>query len=240
VAPDGLPVFIRLTAAFIADVKHAEAVLRFLGRYRELNHRSLIKVLDSWVEGGERGYLGLVTEFVDGGCLRDRLRQQGPVAGRDLVSLFMPLADATDFLHRHGVRHGNIKPENLLLGRDVPQLDVPRLPCGENVLTITPMYSAPEACQRQENPLGDQYSLAVSYGELRLDRPLFPGLPVGALSVIRAQWEREPDLEPLPQAERQVLRQALAKDPGQRYPDCRTFVEELDRALARRKGSGHG
>lgn len=234
VSPDGLPVFIRLSAHPISDVKRAETVLQFLSRYGQLNHPSLIKICDSWIEGR---YLALVTDLADGGCLRNRLRQHGPFAGRELVSLFAPLSEATDFLHTHGVIHGNITPSNLLLRRDVPHLDVPRVTGSEFFIAFRPSYTAPEVLRHEESQQSDQYSLAACYTELRLGRPMFPVHPNDALSMINTLFQREPDLEPLPEAERDVLRKALAKDPAQRHPTCLTFVEELDRAVDRRRGS---
>ena len=45
--------------------------------------------------------------------------------------------------------------------------------------------------------------------------------------------QRTPDLSPLPEAEQQVLRQALAKDPGDRFKSCREFVQALERTTPR-------
>src|SRR5262249_23120781 len=43
----------------------------------------------------------------------------------------------------------------------------------------------------------------------------------------------KPRLEPLGKAEQQVLLRALAKNPDDRYPDCLTFVNALQKAVAR-------
>ena len=40
-----------------------------------------------------------------------------------------------------------------------------------------------------------------------------------------------PNLDPLPEAEQQVLARALAKKPDDRYPSCRAFVEALRDAV---------
>jgi eukaryotic-like serine/threonine-protein kinase len=232
VSPDGLPVFVRLFAALILDETTAETVLQFLSRYRQLNHPSLIKVRDSWIE--ER-HLALVTDFADGGCLRNRLRQQGPVGGRELVSLFTRLAVAIDFLHRHGIRHGDISPANLLLHRDVPLLDVPRLWSNKFGVTVKPAYTAPEVVRREESEQSDQYSLAASYTQLRLGRPIVLTNHLSdRISTMTAFLEGDPDLEPWLDGERDVLLKALAKDPVQRYPTCLTFVQELGRVVDRR------
>ena len=66
---------------------------------------------------------------------------------------------------------------------------------------------------------------------------MFLDHPKNSLSMMRALAEREPDLDPLPEAEREVLHKALAKDPGQRHATCLRFVEELERAVDRRRAS---
>jgi serine/threonine protein kinase len=229
VSPDGLPVFVRLAAAVVSDETSAEPVLHFLSRYRQLNHPSLIKVRDSWTEGR---HLALVTAFADGRCLNDRLRQQGPIDGRELVSLFTPLAIGIDFLHHHGMLHGDVSPANLLLHGDAPLLDVPRLWSNKLCIFVKPSYTAPEVVRGEEFEQSDQYSLAASYTKLRLGRPIFPSDHLSdRISTMTAFREGEPDLGPLHDRERDVLVKALAKDPAQRYPTCLTFVQALDRVV---------
>ena len=45
------------------------------------------------------------------------------------------------------------------------------------------------------------------------------------------QLSQEPDLSGLPPEERRVVHRALLKEPGDRWPDCRTFVAYLERSL---------
>ena len=227
ISPDGLPVFIRLSAAPIPNPSAAEAVLQFLRRYRQLDHPSLIRIRDWWIE---EGYLRMVTDLADGGSLKDRLRQQRSFASRDLVSLLRPLGAAIDFLHSQGIRHRDIRPTNLLLHRAVPQLDVPRLQSIRFANFVYPSYSAPEVVRNEDAQQSDQYSLAAAYVELRLGRPIFSTLRNDGVSTIRALLEQEPDLEPLPEGEREAVRKALAKDSAQRYATCLTFVEALERS----------
>jgi serine/threonine protein kinase len=300
-APDGTPVFIRLSAALIAGAEYAATVQSFLARYRQLHHPSLIKVRDYWIADGPPGWLVLVTEVANGGCLRSLAQRHGPLAADRLIDLLRPLAEAIDFLHAAGITHANIKPDNLLLRAGMPCVDVPRLPpCRpEFAACVTADYAAPEQCRGQPDPPSDQYSLAASYVELRLGRPLFfPNRPTDPaslqnhleergerflksyrlklwklidklplvrkvpiwwgrwftrpmtgvatrqgserrfpdmVSLINCHLEQEPDLEPLPAAEREVLRIAVAKAPEQRYPSCVAFVQALEAASASRR-----
>ena len=51
--------------------------------------------------------------------------------------------------------------------------------------------------------------------------------------------ERQPDLEPLPKAEQEVLLKALSKNPEDRYPSCSDFVAALETAVAAELGRTH-
>jgi hypothetical protein len=91
---------------------------------------------------------------------------------------------------------------------------------------------APEVWRRKVSERSDQYSLAMSYVELRLNRSFSHDM----MEIMLEHLERTPDLDPLPPAEQEALKKALAKDPAQRFRTCREFVAALDRAL----GTGLG
>src|SRR5262249_35438627 len=75
----------------------------------------------------------------------------------------------------------------------------------------------------------DQYSLAATYAELRLNRRIFDGNDM--MQMMLQHVERTPNLEPLPQAEQHVLLKALAKKAAERYGSCLEFWEALHQAL---------
>src|SRR5262249_8257024 len=93
----------------------------------------------------------------------------------------------------------------------------------------TPMFMAPEVWKQKVSLHSDQYSLAASYVQARLGRPLFDG---HALHELFDQHTHEtPDLDPLPEAEQRVLLRALAKKPEGRYPNCQAFARALREAV---------
>ena len=93
----------------------------------------------------------------------------------------------------------------------------------------TPAYMSPETWNGKLSRHGDQYSLAVTYAELRLGRPLYTGKNMYDLMV--ECLTRDPDLSGLEEAEQQVLRKALDKNPDRRFETCLDFVHELSKAL---------
>ncbi len=79
-----------------------------------LQHPGLVTVLDV-VEGDET--LQLVMELVDGGSLSDVL-STGPLPWRDALPLLRSVAAALDHAHAYGIVHRDVKPDNILIGRD--------------------------------------------------------------------------------------------------------------------------
>jgi serine/threonine-protein kinase len=64
----------------------------------------------------------LAMEYIPGGALRDRLRARardpgGGLPASELHALARSLLSALDFIHRHGVVHGDITPRNIQLRR---------------------------------------------------------------------------------------------------------------------------
>jgi eukaryotic-like serine/threonine-protein kinase len=85
-----------------------------------LNHPGITTIYDV-VESGE--HLFIVMELVEGQTLRARLSSAGPMEARELARLGAQIAEALDAAHSHGVVHGDIKPENIVLqAAAVPKL----------------------------------------------------------------------------------------------------------------------
>ncbi len=78
-----------------------------------LRHPHLLGIHDLGFDG-ERPFL--VMELVDGETLADRLRRDEP--GLDLTRLARTLLDVLATLHEGGIVHGDVRPANVLYGRD--------------------------------------------------------------------------------------------------------------------------
>src|SRR5262249_22065188 len=154
-------------------------------------------------------------------------KQQGRegIPVEELLAYFAEAAEALDFLHKKNVQHRDIKPDNILLLQGhakVADFGLARLQEGRLLASATssgtPAYMAPEVWRGKVSHHSDQYSLAATYVELRLGRPLFPSRDLPTLMMDHLQ--QTPLLAPLPEAEQQVLLKALHKEPAQRYADC--------------------
>jgi serine/threonine protein kinase len=174
--------------------------------------------------------------------LRDRMRacQQAGLPGipvNELLRYVREVAEHLDALHGDGLLHRDVKPDNIVVRKGHARLadfgQAKPEPTQQPVSAAgsgTPAYMAPEMWGNKVSEHSDQYCLAVTYAELRLQRRLFASQDL--VHLMMEHLTRMPDLAPLGEAEQQVLRKALAKDPAQRYPSCLRFAQELERVVA--------
>jgi eukaryotic-like serine/threonine-protein kinase len=78
-----------------------------------LRHPNILMVFDS---GEAEGVAYIVTEFVDGGTLAEKLGKPLPV--EYCLHIAKPIASALDYAHARGVIHRDVKPANILMTRD--------------------------------------------------------------------------------------------------------------------------
>ena len=146
-------------------------------------------------------------------------------------------AGAIDLLnHEHKIYHCDIKPQNILIvGGDAQVCDFGLANKIEGDMRktqqafATPAYAAPEVLQGQTySRTVDQYSLAVTYFELRTG--LLPFDVTTPANMVVAKCTGKLNLGHLMPAERKVLARAMEVDPGRRYPSCSDFVTAMARA----------
>lgn len=219
-----------------AFVKEAQMLVR-------LNHPHIVRLLDFAVEGGVPF---LVMEYAPGGNLR-KLHPPGSQVPLEMVVLYVQqVASALDYAHRYHLIHGDIKPENILIGsRDelllsdfgLAMLDSQSHSYSTQAVAQqiagTSLYLAPERLQGRPQPASDQYALAAVVYEWLCGVPPFCGTAI-EIAVKHLTMppqplrEYRPDLSP---AIEEVILQGLAKEPAQRFPDAQEFASAFERAL---------
>jgi eukaryotic-like serine/threonine-protein kinase len=105
------PVAMKLLSAASADTAARRRFLREAQTASSLNHPHILTVHDI---GDVDGRQYLVTEFVDGGTLRDWAKA-APRTWQQVVDLLVGVADALATAHEAGIVHRDIKPQNILV-----------------------------------------------------------------------------------------------------------------------------
>ncbi len=226
-----------ILAAHAVEGDFLERFLREARMVASLEHPNILPVYDF---GEENGVPYLVMPYLPGGTLRGRLKAgAAPLA---LASAWIAqLADALDAAHAAGVLHRDVKPANVLVGKNdrlfLADFGIAKMLESQSGLTATgtvvgtPIYMAPEQAQgRPASPATDRYALAVVAYEILCGRPPFEG--DNALSLMHQHVSSLPPplsarIGGLPAGLDAVLAQALAKDPAARPPTCRAFADAV-------------
>ncbi len=238
---------IRVALKFISvEGGRAGPELRALEVVRNVRHPHLLDIQFAVQEGG---WLVIASSLCDASLwdLLLRSQEQGlpGIPADELLVYMAESAEALDFLNepRHkdaggnvfSVRHRDVKPHNIfVVGGSVKVADFGLAKILERSVAshtgcMTPAYAPPEMFQGQVSSHSDQYSLAVTYCQLRGGQMPFGG---NLVQLMYGHLHGAPDLSGLPEAERPVVARALAKEPGGRWESCSAFVEQLRLAAA--------
>jgi formylglycine-generating enzyme required for sulfatase activity len=236
IGPGGFEVALKLVprggSAFSAESRALELI-------RRIHHPYLLKVYGSWLE---TDWLVIASELADY-SLFDRLQDaisngESGIPRDELLRYMRQAAEVIDFLNQveipelgvAGVQHRDIKPQNLLLTDQqvkLADLGISR-PVSTHTVSHTGQlsihYAAPEFFDGKTSRHSDQYGLAVTYVQLRTGNLPYRG---NELEVFKGHVQGAPQLDGLTPGEKLVVQRALAKRPGDRWPDCRAFVEAL-------------
>lgn len=245
------PVAIKFLADDLADAAARRRFQREAQAASGLNHPHILTVLDA---GEIDGRQYLVTEYIDGGTLREWIGAHAHAGRRDwreVVEVLAGVADALAAAHEAGILHRDIKPENILITRsgyakladfglaklrDVAAPDdaatVADLRTRAGAIVGTTAYMSPEqAIGRTLDPRADVFSFGVVLYEALAGRRPFTGS--SQPDVLDAILNKTPEALPdaVPAALRSAVAKSIEKNPADRYQSMREVVVDLRRLL---------
>jgi class 3 adenylate cyclase len=198
-----------------------------------------VRVLDF---GEEEGTPFLVMEHAPGGTLRQFHPKGTRLPLQAVVSYVRQIASALQHAHQQRLIHRDLKPENLLLGPDqeiwlsdfglaIVAQSMRSQPFQQAAGTLA--YMAPEQLEGHPTPASDRYALGVLvYEWLAGERPFS-----GSMTELAYQQAMAPPpalsekVPTLPAVVEQVVLQALAKDPKQRFASVQAFALALEKGI---------
>jgi len=221
------------------------AGLRFLREAEivaTLTHPHIIRVLDA---GLDAGVAFLAFEYVQGDSYAE-VRDRGLSKVSDAVDILLPVLSAVSCAHQMGIVHGDLKPTNLILGRDYvgrphpwvldfgvsffSGVDAGLDPMRKKV-TGTPGYLAPEWLKHEGvDGRADCFSLGCVLYELLAGKGPFAGMVRLSQAVAAANSRDYPQLSTvreLPEGFQHVVERALCPDPDDRYATLLEFGSAL-------------
>jgi serine/threonine-protein kinase len=246
-----------------------EAVRWFLREAQitaQLDHPAIAPIHHLGVD--DRGRLSFTMKLIEGETLAARVAPLGDRARDwettfDLLEIVGKVCDALAFAHSRGVVHGDVKPENVLLGpfgqvylmdwglarpgatREAPARDAVTTSieaAAHDGITGTPAYMAPEQARGEATDERiDVFAVGALLYFALSSRPPYPGASAAE------SWELARGAKPRPLHELaargsippelcRIVSTAMAEDPSQRYQSVAELRSDLNRFL--RGGEG--
>ncbi|MGZ8184279.1 MAG: protein kinase domain-containing protein [Methylobacter sp.] len=230
---------------YLADSHPSPAMLAgFRLEYRILQQLTLPTVISALALENHGRQLVLVREYFSGQTLREY------AAGRtlpieEIYYLISALVETLDTIHRHGIVHGNLNPDNLLLDPEQMQLKLIGFSCAKFIAQLDDYtehpvlsagdidYLAPEQSGRMNRGVdgrADIYALGVILFELLTGRTPFASADsIGLIHRHIAQSIPDPRqfYPQLPENLARAVIKMLAKDPGDRYATAADMLSDI-------------
>jgi serine/threonine-protein kinase len=236
---------LKLLTPRLGEADFRDRFLRESKLAASLDHPNIVPVYDA---GEEDDVLYIAMACVDGSDLKALLVEEGRLPLRRALRIVSQIASALDAAHARGLVHRDVKPANILVGRDDRALlsdfgVVKELSAGGATRTGafvgTIEYCAPEQIEgREVDQRADVYALACVFYECVVGTsPFHRSSDVAILNAhLHAAPPRLTKAAPdLPEDLEAVLSKALSKSPLDRYASCGEFVAAVRTAASGRR-----
>jgi serine/threonine protein kinase, bacterial len=203
-----------------------------------LKDPGLVAVYDQGIDGQ---HPFLVMELIEGGTLRELLRERGPMPPHAVAAVLRPVLGGLAVAHSAGLVHRDIKPENVLIsdGGDVKIADFGLVRAvaeakitSTSVILGTAAYLSPEQVSTGDaGPRSDVYSVGILAYELLTGVTPFAGDSALAVAYQRMDNDVLPPsrvIAGVPAQFDDLVLQATAREPADRYADAADMAGELD------------
>jgi serine/threonine-protein kinase len=247
---------VRLPKQFAIKILRPDALKdpRAYARFRReaeiassIGHPNIVEVHD--FNQTDDGQPYIVMELLDGMDLAHLLRTRGALPLESTLGIARAIASALMATHSRGVVHRDLKPSNIFIARRGGQEQIKILDFGVSKIANalddtdpiapvmgTPAYMAPEQARGHTADVdarADQFALGAILYEMLSGQPAFARQDDRIYQILhRIVNDPPPPLSGPPEPVVRVVLRALAKAPGERYPDVDAMMADLEQATA--------
>jgi len=230
-----------LREVYSTDPKFVTRFQREAKAASSLQHPNIVQVYDY---GQSDGNYFIVMELVEGTELRRYLRSRGVLAIDRAIIIAHDVALGLGAAHRRGIVHRDVKPQNILVGRDgsikLTDFGIASVYKDINAERLTPtgtplgpaLYFAPEQARGEiVSPAADVYALGIVMYEMLTGRTPFDGDTPVAVAMQHIQDLPTPpsQLNPgIPPALEEIITRCLEKVPEMRFRDGSVLARALE------------
>lgn len=230
-------------SAVLIKVPHpeAEADPVFADRFKReeeigksLQCPGLLSVLAD--EARSRPYI--VMRWFDGQTLRQVLAAEKRLPSERAINITLGICDVLEFVENHGITHRDLRPENVLIGRNdevklinfgmAAKTGARRITFANLAQSVgfSDYFSPEELAGKRGDVRSDIYALGVVLYEMLTGRTPFQGMD--PFSRIGKDPTPPRELDPaIPAQLQEVIYRALESEPRKRYANAREFAHDL-------------
>ncbi|OKP96894.1 Stk1 family PASTA domain-containing Ser/Thr kinase [Paenibacillus sp. P46E] len=226
---------------FVHDEEFIRRFRREAQSAASLSHPNVVSIYDV---GQEDEIHYIVMEYVEGKNLNEIIKERAPLQVDESIRIASQICDALDHAHQNQIIHRDIKPHNILIGRNgrvkVTDFGIARAVTSTTITQTGSVvgsvhYFSPEHAKGvATGEKSDLYSLGiVLYQMLTGVLPFLGESPISvALKHLQEEFEEPRLLNPLiPQSVENVILRSMRKNPEERYQSAKEMLQDLETCL---------
>ena len=207
-----------------------------------ISHANVVHIYDV---GQQDGWLYLVMQYIEGEDLKALIRRRGRLGIDEAVGYTRQILNGLAAIHRAGILHRDIKPQNVLIDRDgvarVTDFGIAQATIDEGLTTAgttvgTAAYMAPEQAQAGAlSEATDLYAVGVVLyemltGTLPYDRPTAIATMLAHIQETPEPPSRRAPEAGIPARLDGIVMQAMAGEPADRFRSATAILRAFDAA----------